>query len=264
MRDAATPWRSRDRRGAGAILAELARLPEPQRRALLMTAVAGSSHEEAASALGVSGGAVRGMVYRARAALATPPQVCYPPRCGTGRPAWATAARPCGRSHGHRHRGHIGFGRLRRRGRRGGQGGRDRRCGGRPDRRRGRAAVGRFPARAPPSRCRSAGELPARPPMGRDPDEERDGARRPPTGSGEGGGADDRRAAAVLRARRTPRPWRRVAPRLLELRRPSNSTGSSGSGRSGTPGRGSGSSGGGSAAQRRLWPLGRRALGLGR
>ncbi|HEX3832748.1 MAG TPA: RNA polymerase sigma factor, partial [Solirubrobacteraceae bacterium] len=35
----------------GEILAGLAKMPEPQRRALLMTAVAGSSHEEAASAL---------------------------------------------------------------------------------------------------------------------------------------------------------------------------------------------------------------------
>ncbi len=63
------------------VLADLAALPNMQREALLCTAVEGRSNEQAALALGVSGGAVRGLVYRARAALraaataATPPSV---------------------------------------------------------------------------------------------------------------------------------------------------------------------------------------------
>ena len=63
------------------ILADLAALPNMQREALLCTAVEGRSNEQAALALGVSGGAVRGLVYRARAALraaasaATPPSI---------------------------------------------------------------------------------------------------------------------------------------------------------------------------------------------
>lgn len=63
------------------ILADLAALPNMQREALLCTAVEGRSNEQAALALGVSGGSVRGLVYRARAALraaataATPPSV---------------------------------------------------------------------------------------------------------------------------------------------------------------------------------------------
>ena len=63
------------------VFADLAALPSMQREALLCTAVEGRSNEQAALALGVSGGAVRGLVYRARAALraaataATPPSV---------------------------------------------------------------------------------------------------------------------------------------------------------------------------------------------
>jgi RNA polymerase sigma factor (sigma-70 family) len=51
------------------IFAGLAVMPEPQRRAILMTAVGGNSHGEAAAALGLTDGAVRGLVYRARSAL---------------------------------------------------------------------------------------------------------------------------------------------------------------------------------------------------
>ncbi len=71
----------------GEILAGLSAMPEPQRRALLMTSVAGASHEEAATALGVSGGAVRGMVYRARAALRQAAAAVLPG------PLWSWAAR---------------------------------------------------------------------------------------------------------------------------------------------------------------------------
>src|SRR3954453_6018204 len=44
-------------------------LPEPQRAALVMRELEGLSHEEIAAALGVSGGAARQVIYRARAAL---------------------------------------------------------------------------------------------------------------------------------------------------------------------------------------------------
>jgi RNA polymerase sigma factor (sigma-70 family) len=50
-------------------LAGLAALPELQREALLRTAVEGHSHDEVARALGLTGGAVRGLVYRARTSL---------------------------------------------------------------------------------------------------------------------------------------------------------------------------------------------------
>jgi RNA polymerase sigma factor (sigma-70 family) len=51
------------------VLAGLVALPEHQREALLRTAVEGHSHEQVAAALGLSDGAVRGLVYRARATL---------------------------------------------------------------------------------------------------------------------------------------------------------------------------------------------------
>ena len=50
-------------------LAGLAGLPELQREALLRTAVEGRSHEEVARDLGLTDGAVRGLVYRARTTL---------------------------------------------------------------------------------------------------------------------------------------------------------------------------------------------------
>jgi RNA polymerase sigma factor (sigma-70 family) len=50
-------------------LAGLAALPESQREALLRTAVEGRSQEQVAAQLGLSEGAVRGLVYRARTAL---------------------------------------------------------------------------------------------------------------------------------------------------------------------------------------------------
>ncbi len=54
---------------AHAALAGLAALPTMQREVMLATALEGRSHDELASALGVSSGAVRGLIYRARAAL---------------------------------------------------------------------------------------------------------------------------------------------------------------------------------------------------
>jgi RNA polymerase sigma factor (sigma-70 family) len=50
-------------------LAGLAALPALQREVMLETALEGRSHEEVATALGLSNGSVRGLIYRARAAL---------------------------------------------------------------------------------------------------------------------------------------------------------------------------------------------------
>ena len=50
-------------------LRHLAALPQMQQRAVVMTAIEGRSHEEAAGVLGVSDGAVRGLVHRARTTL---------------------------------------------------------------------------------------------------------------------------------------------------------------------------------------------------
>ncbi len=54
---------------ARAALAGMAALPALQRDALVSTALKGASHEEVASALGLSPGAVRGLIYRARMTL---------------------------------------------------------------------------------------------------------------------------------------------------------------------------------------------------
>jgi RNA polymerase sigma factor (sigma-70 family) len=51
------------------LIKRLGALPEPQRAAIVMRELEGLSHEEIASALGVSGGAARQAIYRARAAL---------------------------------------------------------------------------------------------------------------------------------------------------------------------------------------------------
>jgi RNA polymerase sigma factor (sigma-70 family) len=50
-------------------LTQLAELPSMQRDAILLSAVEGRSHEEVARALGITSGAVRGLIYRARTAL---------------------------------------------------------------------------------------------------------------------------------------------------------------------------------------------------
>ncbi len=57
------------RMAARAALSSVADLPAMQREAILMSALDGRSHEEVAHALGVSDGAVRGLLYRARATL---------------------------------------------------------------------------------------------------------------------------------------------------------------------------------------------------
>ncbi len=50
-------------------LESIAALPVRQREALVLTAISGSSHDEAAAAMGLSAGAVRGLVHRARTSL---------------------------------------------------------------------------------------------------------------------------------------------------------------------------------------------------
>jgi RNA polymerase sigma factor (sigma-70 family) len=52
-------------------LAEVAALPRLQREVIVRTAVGGDSHERVASDLGITDGAVRGLLYRARATLRT-------------------------------------------------------------------------------------------------------------------------------------------------------------------------------------------------
>ncbi len=53
----------------GELMERLRALPEPQRAAIVMRELEGLSHEEIAAALGVSGGAARQAIYRARVAL---------------------------------------------------------------------------------------------------------------------------------------------------------------------------------------------------
>ena len=69
-------------------LAGLAALPPQQRDALLRTAVDGHSHEQVAAAMGLSEGAVRGLVYRARATLRAAASALTPPPLV----AWAASA----------------------------------------------------------------------------------------------------------------------------------------------------------------------------
>jgi len=59
-------------------LRQVAELPRMQRDAVVMTAIEGRSHEEAAGMLGVSGGAVRGLVHRARTRLRAAAAVMSP------------------------------------------------------------------------------------------------------------------------------------------------------------------------------------------
>jgi RNA polymerase sigma factor (sigma-70 family) len=70
-------------------LAGVAALPHMQREAIVLSAFAGQSQEEVADVLGVSDGAVRGLLYRARttlrgAAAALTPQPLISWACGTG------------------------------------------------------------------------------------------------------------------------------------------------------------------------------------
>lgn len=75
-------------------LAGLAALPDLQREVMVGTAVDGLSHEQLATALGLSSGAVRGLIYRARATLRAAaaailpgPVISWSLRSGTGHSA---------------------------------------------------------------------------------------------------------------------------------------------------------------------------------
>lgn len=102
LRGADAPEHDLDRRIAvRQTLAGLAALPELQREALMRTALDGHSHEQVARALGLSEGALRGLVYRARAtlraaatALTPPPVVSWAlaPRTGMSAPLIARVA----------------------------------------------------------------------------------------------------------------------------------------------------------------------------
>jgi RNA polymerase sigma factor (sigma-70 family) len=60
-------------------LGDVAELPRMQRQAIFLTAVDGQSHDEVASALGISHGALRGLLYRARATLRSAAAALTPP-----------------------------------------------------------------------------------------------------------------------------------------------------------------------------------------
>jgi len=62
-----------------ATLADVVALPQMQRDAILMSAVDGRSHDEVAEALGVSDGAVRGLLHRARRTLRAAAAAIVPP-----------------------------------------------------------------------------------------------------------------------------------------------------------------------------------------
>ncbi len=76
-------------------LAGLAALPETQREVLLRTALQGERHEQVALAMGLSEGAVRGLVYRARATLRTAVSALTPPPLVL----WASRAAEAGGAH---------------------------------------------------------------------------------------------------------------------------------------------------------------------
>jgi RNA polymerase sigma factor (sigma-70 family) len=76
-------------------LAGIAALPEAQREVLLRTAVQGHSHEQVAAALGMTDGAVRGLIYRARATLRAAASALTPPQIVL----WAARAAEDGASH---------------------------------------------------------------------------------------------------------------------------------------------------------------------
>ncbi len=74
-----TPAGAEDRLAAREALGHVAALPEMQRHAIVLTAIEGRSHEEAASVMGITDGAVRGLVHRARASIRTAAAAVMPP-----------------------------------------------------------------------------------------------------------------------------------------------------------------------------------------
>ena len=77
---------------ARAALAGMAALPALQRQAFVSATLDGATHEEVASALGLSSGAVRGLIYRARATLRAAAAVVTPSPALTWVPAHAPLA----------------------------------------------------------------------------------------------------------------------------------------------------------------------------
>jgi RNA polymerase sigma factor (sigma-70 family) len=60
-------------------LTDVAALPQMQQQAIFLTAVDGQSHDEVASVLGISEGALRGLLYRARTTLRSAAAALTPP-----------------------------------------------------------------------------------------------------------------------------------------------------------------------------------------
>jgi RNA polymerase sigma factor (sigma-70 family) len=77
-------------------LGHVAALPDMQRDAVVLTALQGRSHGEAADALGISDGAVRGLLYRARATLRSAAAAIAPPWLLQRLPGFAQAVTPVG------------------------------------------------------------------------------------------------------------------------------------------------------------------------
>jgi RNA polymerase sigma factor (sigma-70 family) len=73
-------------------LTDVAALPRLQQQAIFLTAVDGQSHDEVAGALGISEGAVRGLLYRARSTLRSAAAALTPPPLL----AWASAGAGAG------------------------------------------------------------------------------------------------------------------------------------------------------------------------
>jgi RNA polymerase sigma factor (sigma-70 family) len=89
--DAAAPIDEAESRVAWSdAMAGLAALPDLQRRAIVLTAFDGQSHVQVADTLGLSDGAVRGLVYRARAALRAAAAVIVPAPLAS----WAASRSP--------------------------------------------------------------------------------------------------------------------------------------------------------------------------
>lgn len=80
----ATPAGAEDRLAAREALGYVAALPDMQRNAIVLTAIEGRSHDEAASVLGITDGAVRGLIHRARTTMRSAAAAFMPP----GLQAW--------------------------------------------------------------------------------------------------------------------------------------------------------------------------------
>jgi RNA polymerase sigma factor (sigma-70 family) len=75
-------------------LSDVAALPRMQQQAIFLTAVDGQSHDEVAGVLGISEGALRGLLYRARSTLRSAAAALTPPPLI----AWASAGAGSGAS----------------------------------------------------------------------------------------------------------------------------------------------------------------------